>query len=571
MTGTASRTDRIAWLLAGICICGALLEVGRMFRYLVRSVTNVFWVDQWIMLEELWRFHDGRYPLSYLWAPYWGHRIPVPRLIFLLDERWFHFSNVPLVALNLTMQCCLIAILSATQWKLLSSKSRPLAAAMISITFYLLFSGLQMENFVYGMSVQYGIGYASAIAAIFLGSGATRLSFGIAAACALISTLTIAAGLMLWPLLAMEIYLLKGSRLRIFFLLATGAALAVIYAIGYSQPGIGMGVSGMLSHPLQAAVIASMFLGGPVSLASLLGGQVSGLLGILTSLYLLWRCFVRGRQARPEFIILAITISWLVCISFSIPFARMQPNWIASFHGSAPLPSRYFTPSFLFWCCLTAALLSICATRIASAICLLAIGSVLFCTLTRESAYLNDWLTFCQRLDATASGFMIGAEDQEYMARSYPDQNLLNHWIPYARQHRLSIFAEPRAAWINGNAANIVKTKDTVICQLTMDHPSKAGPAIKLTGKVEGAFQVLARQEDLLFANSAGTVIGLGRTFIDTHDHGDRRKLIGYAKGNFQEITAVYLIDARRSARACLTYFSKIEHIDQSDNRNIPR
>ncbi len=552
------NTRRIAvpfpLLLATLSICAAVVEIARMFRYLLRSVTNVFWVDQWIMLEELWRFRDGRYRLTYLWTPYWGHRIPIPRLVFLLDERWFHLSNVPLVALNVAAQACLLLIISVTQWKLLSPRSRPLALSTIALTSYLLFSGLQMENFVYGMSVQYAIGYCSAIAALTFGAHSGRRSFLTAVTCAVLSTLTIAAGLALWPLLAVETYLLRGigsRRSRTIVLAAAGALLSIAYIPGYTQPGSGMGLGGIIHHPLQAAAIASMFLAGPLSLASLLWGHIAGAIGMLLALYLLTTILA---DRRPQLIVLAVISVWLVGISFSIPLARMRPEWIASFHGAAPLPSRYFTPAFLFWSCLTAALLSVGAgallTRALTAICLLAMAAVLVSTLTREQAYLLDWLSFTQRLDAAGAGFLIGADDPEYMSASYPDQKLLDHWIPYARAHRLSVFAEPRAQWLNRKFPEVIRAVQSPPCRLRLDPPVQAGAALRLTGWLENAPGPLDSPDDLLFTDEAGTVIGFGRTFAPAPNSTDQRNFLGYVSG---KLSAIYILSPEKTARRCIT------------------
>jgi hypothetical protein len=232
----------------------------------------------------------------------------------------------------------------------------------------------------------------------------------------------------------------------------------------------------------------------------------------------------------------------------------MGPEWIASFHGAAPLPSRYFTPAFLFWICLAAVTLWTSADRIAAPVCLLGIAAVAFCALTRESAYLNDWLTFCQKLDAAGSGFLAGADDPEYMSRSYPDQKLLDHWIPYARQHGLSVFAAPRAKWLGQNVTRLVSKQTNVTCRLTLDTPEQAGSALRFSGLLDGPFKSLARQEDLLFTDSAGTAIGVGRTFVDTRGGEVRHGFVGYAARKAGQLTKIYLIPRQGFVQYCGAY-----------------
>jgi hypothetical protein len=54
-----------------------------MFGYLYISVTNVPPAEQWDMLREIQRLREGQADWTYLWAPYWGQRILLPRFIFL--------------------------------------------------------------------------------------------------------------------------------------------------------------------------------------------------------------------------------------------------------------------------------------------------------------------------------------------------------------------------------------------------------------------------------------------------------------------------------------------------------
>ena len=80
-----ARTQMHAWrrVSAGaIIIAGALTVVlaARTFWYLFHSLTNVPFADQWVMLEEIWRRRAGQIGWSYLWSPYWGQRMLLPRL-----------------------------------------------------------------------------------------------------------------------------------------------------------------------------------------------------------------------------------------------------------------------------------------------------------------------------------------------------------------------------------------------------------------------------------------------------------------------------------------------------------
>ncbi len=537
--------------LAAVASLGALFETGRLLRAIPLAATQVPWVDEWVMLEEMWRFRDGRYGAGYLWTPYWGHRIVLPRLIFLLDEQWFHYSMPPLVAINVAGAFLVTAILLTLEWRLLKNRSRQLAVAVMAMTAYLLFSALQMENFIYGMSIEYGIGYGAAVAAIACAAFRSRRGFALSAVCGLVSTLTIATGLAVWPVLLGVNVVLRRGRIRLAVLAAMGVALSVAYGIGYSQPGNGMGADGMARHPWEFLSIAAMYLGGPLSLASRAWGEAAGLTGVILTFYLVWMLIRRPRDFPAEFTVLTAICVFVVLISLAVPLVRITPQWLDSLHGAAPLPGRYLTQAFLFWSCLTAAVCSLRPPGRMMPILIVAAGGVVFSTIQREGAYLRDWLNFSQRLEAAGSGLLMGAADQEEMARSYPDQRLLDHWTPYLREHRLAVFSERRANWPGRTIANSLVVKGSEACGLTMQSIERAERGWRARGLIFGDAGPFAKRSDLVFADASGLIVGVGLTYYVPELTGAQEQFLGYLDNASAAFQAVYLATPDGTARRC--------------------
>ena len=78
--------------------------IGRMFWFLHYSMTSAIRIDELAMMEEIRLFREGKYGIGYLWATYWGHRLLIPRLLMIADERFLHFSNTPLVVAGVFAQ-----------------------------------------------------------------------------------------------------------------------------------------------------------------------------------------------------------------------------------------------------------------------------------------------------------------------------------------------------------------------------------------------------------------------------------------------------------------------------------
>lgn len=517
-----------------------LVLIARMFRYLHLSMSNALRIDQWVMLEELWRFHDGRFGWSYLWTPYWGQRIVIPRLLFLMDERFFHFSNTPLVWINVVAQCGMACILGVAAWRLLRGFSAVIKILALTVIAHLVFSSLQLENIVYGMSVQYSIGLVSAVAAIAILGFSTR-HIAWAMVCALISTFSLASGLFVWPILIVEALVQRARRRTAITLGAAWLSLIAVYAVGYTNPGAGMGAMGMLHRPVQAFLIAALFLGGPLGDVRLWLGEAAGTLGfILTATFSI--ALIR-RKLPSEYLVLTAICWYAVATAVSIPLGRMTPEWITARGALGSLPSRYFTAPFLFWAS-TFVLAwysgwpkAYYAWRTWGAA--LVVAGLTIGTVRWQLWESMDWLAYYRKMDAAASGFFVGASDATYTAEMFPDQQLIDHWVPYLREHRLSVFADERARWIGRTADELFAAGAKSDCLGRIDEiASSGGATFRLLGYVAGPGVSLIRKTDIVFAGASGRIVGLGRTMA-TEDGRGGVKFLGYTgKTDLGAITA---------------------------------
>jgi hypothetical protein len=348
---------------------------------------------------------------------------------------------------------------------------------------------------------------------------------------ALISTLCLAVGPLVWPILAVQAWII--GRKRHAAALAVAAVLVgVVYGLGYSRPTIGMGMTGILHHPWQAFTITGLVLGGPLSLYSRQLGMVAGCLGMVLATVIL--AHVRRRTAALSLSLVAL---FMWGSAAAIAFGRLSPEWLATYNGQ-PLPSRYMAPTFVFWAAMFAAALACWnagrIARIAAVGVSLAVLVLTFGTWNWQWRMPHEWATVSQGFDAIASGFFLPVSDQEYMSRIFPEEGLRTRLVAYMRQQRLSVFAEPRADWLGKDIAALAPARSNYAFRVTIREDKALGgsPVVyRIVGSLTLDGQAPLRRLDVLMTDERGTVIGLARTLPAQSESAAATDFFGYARG----------------------------------------
>jgi hypothetical protein len=474
----------------------AAVFAARTLWFLFQSVTNVPYTDEWVMLDEI----RARAGWSYLWAPYWGQRIIVPRLLFLLDVKLFSFAGLPLILVNLAS--------AAALWAVLARTARTVLCAVVFAS--LVFSSLGMEVLAIPQNVQHSLGFAAALSAMLLFERRPR----VAAALAAIATGCLAIGLMVWPALIAQA---KSARVR-WVVTAAAGVVFVLYLAGYAHPAMGLGIGGALRHPLEGLRITGLILGGPVTLYSMALGTVAGLIGLALAGWFA----VRSREP------LTFAALYLVVWAASLAVGRISPEWLAGLHGAQPLPSRYIFPALIFWGCLFALAFRgrALVPRFAAA------GIVIVMTIGTAGwqwRVAREWAGAMERVDAIGAAFIVGVDDPQLMPQLVADEALRTRVAEYMKRERLGMFFEPRAAWMGEHVAGVRA------CRATLS-------AVALPGA--GAFRVGGAIDpgcgrDALLIDSSGTVVGLARRLRAEGKNG----ALGYTRSQDFKISATRAAD----------------------------
>lgn len=300
---------------------------------------------------------------------------------------------------------------------------------------------------------------------------------------------------------------------------------------------MGMGAAGVFLRPWDAVAIAALVLGGTFSNVNVWLGETIGALGLLLAVYLLFRAYRKREEWPPESKVLCAVLLFMVGCTFTMSAARISPEWLSE--HPRPLPSRYLTFAFIFWsCALPLAVFDLKrqGSKVMAGSAILATGSLLLGFIPAQLGASDQWLRTYRLMDAAAAGFMVGALDQTYMSQMYPDNSTLARDVPYLREHRLSVFVEPRANWIGRKLVDVFRVNPEATCSglIEVTTLTETG-SLRLTGYVTGLGVSGVAKTDVVFTDSAGRIAGLGRTLLED-EHGGAR-FLGYAESKSGALT----------------------------------
>jgi hypothetical protein len=529
-------------------ILTCLLAVTLYFNFqtavtVFHSQTNVLWRDQWWFLGELQSVYEGKNWLQVLWAPYWGHRPLLVRLLFYMDARLFAFRSGPLLGLTWTCLVGEILLLTGANRLLFNSWFSWQFGAALIVLLNLCLSPFQMENLIWALQVQYSLVFFCATLSFvsFSLSEASEyrtLLVGVSCFSALAGSLTMAHGLFIWPALAVQAYLCKRNWKLWVGLLIAFALLAGIYSLGYQMPETGMGLIGQLRKPLQALEISLMVVAGSISNRSLAWGLTAAALGVVS----LGIFFIRlKRSEQPAWPSVYMAIALFAWATASLTAAgRISPKLlkllVAGRHEL--LPSRYQTFGYIFWISLfTLALWFIKNTpalpRRLLAVPALAIPLFVVVADGREQAICTTaWGDAMHSVDATGVSLLLDAPDWERQQILWSDRSQLLHWVEFARAQRLANFSEENFARLHSVLTDKFQIVNADRCEGKLE---SSEPLADSRWKVTGwAWDRSAGTppRDLVLVDASGRISGLARSGVPHHDvQGHSEKVVIFRAG----------------------------------------
>ncbi|WP_339744311.1 hypothetical protein [uncultured Maricaulis sp.] len=492
-----------------------------------------FW-DQWDFVGngEIW---------SRLFAQHNEHRIPLPRLFFMLDNTLFGGRNAFLLIVVFGTQ---LALWGGLVWVAMRA-GLPLWDLVLAggLVGALIVSPYQMENFYWGFQVQFVLVYFFGVMCIWQAVAAphTLLGHGVVIALGLASAASLSAGLVALPSAALVAYFAGQSRLRVGLTAAAGLAVIALYFYGYHSPAGHSNPSDGLRHPIEVVYYALVYLGGPIGFAlsrsvatelvPLLADPVQaaklvGAFGAVCSIALLTLTY--RRRPQPIVYVFAGVVVFIGLTAIMTALGRWE------FGAPQALASRYATPVLLFWAALFLLGLT-CRTDKASARLSayqsgLTIGTAMAITglLATEAGHGLD-LARAQhdRMRNAETAVMTGVPDYERLMAVYPVPEHILAQGDHMRRLRLGVFRRPQMDWLGQSIDALGPIMADDLCLGSFDSQERlpgqrdgagSGPvefAIRASG---WAWIDRAPARWLILTDSQRKVVGLGRTVVSRPD-----------------------------------------------------
>ncbi len=465
------------------------------------------------------------------------HRIFLSNILFYIDFVVFGGRGAFLVLMNFVIAGASAAALVAFARDALADRSPPLAAAVGLVCVAAAFSWMQQENLVWAFQSQFFLVQALPLWAFYLlhraekaaRSRAPFLGFFVgAAALGALSSLTMANGVIVLPLMAVMTLFAGAARWRTIALAALAALVAALYFSDYNSPGHHGTLTGALRENLIGVIHYTLvYLGSPLfhlldggSLwpATLGGGAMAA-----ATAFLLARD-VLSRQVSTVRLALIFMLVFLGASAFVTAGGRLIFGVVTATSG------RYATPALIAWAALFILVASAAAPalrkRTGVALAALAIVPLVLLAYQWRAFAPNTPVLDGRRLAALA--LEVGADDVAALNAVMPNASRYRDIGRLAAARNYSVFG---ADWLRDAGLEIgdvarFRDESTTGCQAFLD---SVAPIVDETEfvRVEGWFlspYVQSATALLRFVDEEGRIVGFA-------DYGRARPDVAEATG----------------------------------------
>jgi len=526
-------------LLLLVGVATVLFTASLVFRL---HVPLLAW-DEWYIIYQFQSYAAGTYDWSALAAQHNEHRILLSRLLYFIDELYFGLSGTFTLAVILLLQICNALILILLMSRLVKGWIR--RCLLAGFVLMMLFTLRQEQNFTNGFQVCFvGVFTAAALGIVAYVGGLERLKaiggrpwirFAMAALACAVSTYTMANGVLTGCVLAVAALLWRAPWWVPAVTLALSAALAWLFFRDYVPGGSSLPVRQALIDLLPYLHYVTAYLGNPLG-SGVRTTQTLGTLGLLATAAGAWRV-ATGREREPASLVLLAIAGFIVASAVATAYGRILLGIGQAFE------SRYATLAEIFWTALVLFWYPVVTRPRApwlGTVCLAAFMSLLgFSAIYFEVA---AWPTLAARATAfhhVSDSILSGVYDAE--AASYenvtPDEVRL--FLPFLREHRLSLFAGRAAESLGRNIAALGPVAPSGTCRGSVRaeaDPSLGQAGVRLSGDAweETTNKYLRR---IVIVAGSGAVVGFGSGALPGEA---ARDWTGYATGDVGQTLDAY-------------------------------
>jgi hypothetical protein len=453
------------WLAAAALLVGALIAGSSLWGALAGHAALPY-ADQWTTVTAAEALRTGTWSLDLLWQPHNEHRIVLPRLLFLLDAWPFGGRGALLVAAIWTIQIAHAVLLVGLLRDATKLRATGLACA-IGIAASLLFSALQIENLALGFQVQFvGVFCLATLSFVLIARPAgTGRQFGdawfAAGVAATAASLTMAGGLLVWPILVLLAIWLRLPGGRIVALVAWGAAVWAAYLFQYQSPAQHPDPLAAAASPGRVLAYAACYVGHVLDRCVPLGALGLGAAGLVVTLGLAGRVLLGHPRARPAEVALLAVVAFSLACGLATSIGRLSEPL------EQAMSSRYATAALVFWTALLFLMWSQGrhAGRYGRWPAVLFASGLLIAIIAAQPRNVRWFAEFGELRAIAATALMVGADDEETLrAAVHPMPRVLPRLDASLRRLGLSIYGDGRQDWIGRPVGDLFAEADARAC-----------------------------------------------------------------------------------------------------------
>ncbi len=438
-------------VLSYLILAGGLLTVVLALYLVITCYSSLPYWDTWSVVEAA---SNGTNLLSpkWLWQQHNEHRPLLPKVLLATDMALFQGRQWFLLASIFTTQVLHLALI-AWSMRLLGGWRGVLWRSGVGLTAFCLFCPSQWENFTWGFQTCFVLpllfATASFVALIVYwqaclqspGKLHSRTALYLSILTAVAASLSLASGLLLWPILCGAAKYLRIRWRDFCLILSAGLICTGSYLYGYVQPLTHSNPISSIQHPVKMLFFSAEYLISPWLHRGMRAPE-----GLLLSLILIIVILLLVRlQGIGSFRPFAIQL--ILMTTFYLSTCLLTAAGRLNFASRQAAASRYESVALLFWCCMSLLILGSCFAVLTKGQMSFGFMQLLVVVVLVRGALLfgypmADARARALRQEAVAAELLSGVYDNKTLCSTHPDPALIIRLVPFLKANRLSVFAE---------------------------------------------------------------------------------------------------------------------------------
>jgi hypothetical protein len=436
--------DYSRWLLTAIVVLSA--------GYIVTSTLRAVWVahfkfpymDEWAFVGDAANFRLSNW-WGFLWHQHNEHRIALTRLVLGIDLLLFRYRGTFPIAVILSIQTLQVILFSYVYWTTVQCPASVKVAYSALIT-GLMFSATQMENFVWPFQVGFAAVFCAAAIAILslikhcrtkhhkAGYLSLSISSGVC------TTGSLSNGLFIWPTMLLIALTERARASTIIGVTTVGGLMTFLYLRGYSSPSHHANPLQSILHPVAILSYMAVYLTNPI------GGRIATACALIGFGALLAAVIFRAQLKLGDFWHSSAFFWYFALFALITPFITSLGRM--NFGLQQATASRYATPALTFWASIFS-IGMIGLSRLPNRL-LGSFSSIMFALLVfplillpRQKPFTASYVELGRAVNVAGIALMVDVPGDNAFRELYPNPAIPRAYLPFLREHRLSLFADP--------------------------------------------------------------------------------------------------------------------------------